>query len=75
MLLGQVEGARLNWAGGWDRVRVPPPPVPALFSQVDCRTVGEPVSQQASQFMNQSVHQTHVCQTLVGALLVGGSLL
>ena len=75
MLLGQGEGSRLNWAGGWDRVRAPPPPVPALFSQVDSRPGGESASQQASQFMNQSVHQTHICQTLVGALLVGGSLL
>lgn len=61
MLLGQVEGARLNWGAGWDRVRASLPPLPALFSQVDSRPVVEPISQQVSQFMNSlSIRHTYV---------------
>lgn len=69
MLLGQVKGARLNWGAGWDRVRASPPPLPALFSQVDSRPVGEPVSQQVSQFMN-SLSDTRMSDTGWGP--VGG---
>lgn len=67
----EVESAPLNWDGGWDRPRDPPPP--ALYAQVDSGSIREPVSQLANQLMNQSVCQTHT--TLVRVPLVGRSLL
>lgn len=47
MHLGEVEGALLNWAGGWDRATSPL--LPALYSQVVSQSGGQPASQPATQ--------------------------
>lgn len=66
MHLEKVEGAPLNWAGGWGRAKAPPPL--ALYSQVGSGSVGEPVNQLTSQSINESVCLLDTESTGWGAL-------